>query len=215
MAQEHGVPGLLSSLGDTLHDIPTVAGNLKENLPSASPPPDEHARLVFVRARASGAEAVCRVRRGMTEVAGECRFFGSEEEAVAGVCQGEVGEGDDARRGWLRAARRAGAAPARRVSGGLCTRPTEVPVLTDGLAPEMLREPGSRSSRRRPRRAASSAAAGRRRPRIDLTEGRIRTGSGPDEIRRQGAPRFPTAPVRLRRPLRPHCPPALEGAGFG
>ncbi|HVD43814.1 MAG TPA: dihydroxy-acid dehydratase, partial [Rubrobacter sp.] len=54
--REYGVPGLLSSLGDTLHDVPTVAGNLKENLPSAPPAPGEYSRLVFIRARASGAE---------------------------------------------------------------------------------------------------------------------------------------------------------------
>ena len=90
--REYGVPGLLSSLGDTLHDVPTVAGNLKENLPPTPPLPGEHARLVFVRARASGAEAVCRVRKGVTEPAGECRVFGSEEEAVSSVIRGEVGE---------------------------------------------------------------------------------------------------------------------------
>ena len=36
--QEYGVPGFLSSLGDTLLDVPTVEGDLKENLPSAAAP---------------------------------------------------------------------------------------------------------------------------------------------------------------------------------
>ena len=64
-----------------LHDVPTVAGNLKKTCRQRLLA-GEHSRLVFVRARASGAEAVCRVRKGVTEPAGECRVFGSEEEAV-------------------------------------------------------------------------------------------------------------------------------------
>ncbi|HEV8045968.1 MAG TPA: hypothetical protein VGP38_12350, partial [Rubrobacter sp.] len=56
----HGAAGLLSYLGDALHDTRTVTGRLKEALPPAPPAPaleDQEAadsRLVFVRGRASG-----------------------------------------------------------------------------------------------------------------------------------------------------------------
>src|SRR5215208_3335251 len=65
--REHGVIGLLSYLADTIHDVPTVTGSLKENLPPAPTAPEEHSRLVFVMARASGAEGICRVSKGVTE----------------------------------------------------------------------------------------------------------------------------------------------------
>jgi dihydroxy-acid dehydratase len=215
--QEHGVPGLLSTMGDTLHDVPTVVGNLRENLPPAPPPPGEHARLVFVRARKSGAEAVCRVRQGVTEVVGECRVFDSEEEAVAGVRGGEVGEeamlvvggcGPRGGPGLLRLAT---------LERSLREARLQVTVLTDGLAPEGAA--GTRISLFTPE-ALEGSVMGLLRDgdalRIDLTEGRIRTGIGarefgsreptglPDRISTAYAARYARAAL-----------PALEGAGFG
>ena len=212
--QEYGVPGLLSSLGDTLHDVPTVAGNLKENLPPAPPAPGEHSRLVFVRARASGAEAVCRVRKGVTETAGECRVFASEKEAVSSVLQGEVGEGAMLVVGGC--GPRGGPGLLRLDALGRALREAglEVPVMTDGLAPEDAA--GAWISLFTPEAAAGGVLSLLRDGdtlRIDLAEGRVRTGAGEFTSREPGA--FPNsadtgyAARYLRTAL-----PALEGAGF-
>jgi dihydroxy-acid dehydratase len=213
--QEYGVPGLLSSLGDTLLDVPTVEGNLKENLPSAPPPPDEHARLVFIRARASGAEAVCRVRKGVTEVAGECRVFGSEEGVVASALQGEVGDG------MMLVVRgcgpRGGPGLLRLDALGRALEKAglEVPVMTDGLAPEGAA--GAWISLFTPE-AATGGVLGLLRDgdtlRIDLTEGRIRTRAREFESRKLGE--FPSSAgtAYAARYVRSALP-ALEGAAFG
>src|SRR5215210_3425003 len=92
----HGAAGLLAHLGDALHDAPTVTGRLREALPA--PPNDApgeapRSRLVFVRGRASGTEAVCQAGVVTTEVSGECRFYASEEAAVRSVEAGEIGRG--------------------------------------------------------------------------------------------------------------------------
>jgi dihydroxy-acid dehydratase len=213
--REYGVPGLLSSLGDTLHDVPTVAGNLKENLPSAPPAPGEHSRLAFIRARASGAEAVCRVRKGVTETAGECRVFGSEEEAISGVIRGEIGEGAMLVVGGC--GPRGGPGLLRLDALGRSLREVglEVPVLTDGLAPQDAL--GAWTSLVTPEAAAGGVLSLLRDGdalRIDLAEGRIRTGAGEFTSRDPGE--FPNsadtgyAARYLRTAL-----PALEGAGFG
>jgi dihydroxy-acid dehydratase len=213
--REYGVPGLLSSLGDTLHDVPTVAGNLKENLPSAPPAPGEHSRLAFIRARASGAEAVCRVRKGVTETAGECRVFGSEEEAILGVIRGEIGEGAMLVVGGC--GPRGGPGLLRLDALGRSLREVglEVPVLTDGLAPQDAL--GAWTSLFTPEAAAGGVLSLLRDGdalRIDLAEGRIRTGAGEFTSRDPGE--FPNsadtgyAARYLRTAL-----PALEGAGFG
>jgi dihydroxy-acid dehydratase len=213
--REYGVPGLLSSLGDTLHDVPTVAGNLKEGLPSAPPAPGEHSRLAFIRARASGAEAVCRVRKGVTETAGECRVFGSEEEAISGVIRGEIGEGAMLVVGGC--GPRGGPGLLRLDALGRSLREVglEVPVLTDGLAPQDAL--GAWTSLFTPEAAAGGVLSLLRDGdalRIDLAEGRIRTGAGEFTSRDPGE--FPNsadtgyAARYLRTAL-----PALEGAGFG
>jgi dihydroxy-acid dehydratase len=213
--REYGVPGLLSSLGDTIHDVPTVAGNLKENLPSAPPTPEEHSRLVFIMARASGAEAVCRVRKGVTEPAGECRVFGSEEEAVSSVLRGEVGEkallvvGGCGPRGGPGLLRLDALGQSLKESG------LEVPVLTDGLAPEDAE--GAWVSLFTPEAASGGVLCLLRDGdtlRIDLAEGRIRTGAREFTSREPG--KFPNSAgqvyaVRYAR----NALPALAGAGFG
>jgi dihydroxy-acid dehydratase len=213
--REYGVPGLLSSLGDTLHETPTVAGNLKENLAPALPAPGEHARLVFVRARASGAEAVCRVRKDVKETAGECRVFGSEEEAVWSVIQGEVGEGAMLVVGGCGPRGGPGLLRLDALGRSLKEAGLGVPVMTDGLAPEEAL--GTWTSLFTPE-AADGGVLGLLRDgdtlRIDLAEGRIRTGAR--EFTSRKPREFPNsagtgyAARYARKAL-----PALEGAGFG
>jgi dihydroxy-acid dehydratase len=213
--REYGVPGLLSSLGDTLHDVPTVAGNLKVNLPSAPPAPRERSRFVFIRARASGAEAVCRVRKGVTEPSGECRVFGSEEEAVSSMLRGKVGEGALLVVGGC--GPRGGPGLLRLDALGQSLRESglEVPVLTDGLAPEDAE--GTWISLFTPEAAAGGVLSLLRDGdtlRIDLAEGRIRTGAREFTSREPGE--FPNSagPAYAARYARTALP-ALEGAGFG
>jgi len=85
---------VLASLGDALHDTPTVAGPLKELLPSPDAGTEAAARLSFVRGRASGVEAVSVVLPDADGFSGRCRVFGSEARAVRAVERGRVGEGD-------------------------------------------------------------------------------------------------------------------------
>ncbi len=213
--REHGVSGLLSSLGDTLHDVPTVAGNLKENLPPAPPAPGEHSRLVFVRARASGAEAVCRVRKGVTEPAGECRVFGSEEEAVSSVLRGEVGEGALLVVGGCGPRGGPGLLRLDALGRSLKESGLEVPVLTDGLAPEDAVGPWI--SLFTPEAAAGGVLSLLRDGdtlRIDLAEGRIRTGAR--EFTSREPSEFPNgAGTAYAARYARTALPALEGAGFG
>jgi dihydroxy-acid dehydratase len=215
--RDHGVPGLLSSLGDTLHDVPTVTGNLKEDLPSAPPPPDENARLVLIRARASGAEAVCRVREGVTEAAGECHVFGSEDEAVSAVRRGEVGQGAMLVVGGC--GPRGGPGLLRLDDLGRALREAglEVPVLTDGLAPQDAEGPWI--SLFTPEAREGGVLALLRNGdtlRIDLTEGRIRTGIGAREFESREPVEFPDrAETAYATRYARVALPALEGAGFG
>ena len=215
--EQHSVPDLLSTLGETLHDIPTVAGNLKENLPSASPPPDERSRLVFVRARASGAEAVCRVRIGVTEAVGECRVFGSEEEAVSGVLRGELGEGTMLIVGGCGPRGGPGLLRLDALGRALEEARLEVPVLTDGLAPEDA--VGTWISLFTPEAAVGGVLSLLRDGdtlRVDLAEGRIRTGVGAREFESREPREFPTrAGTSYAARYAKVALPALEGAGFG
>jgi dihydroxy-acid dehydratase len=213
---EHGVPALLSSLGDALHDVPTVTGNLRNNLPAASRPPEAHARLVFVKARASGAEAVCRVSRGVAEVAGECRVFGSEKDAVAAVRADGIGEGTMLVVGGC--GPRGGPGLARLDGLGRALRESElgVPVLTDGLAPEDAG--GTWISLFTPE-ATMGGVIGLLRDgdplRIDLTQGRIRAEIRASELegREPGGLPDPPETAYAARYARTALP-ALEGAGF-
>jgi dihydroxy-acid dehydratase len=214
--REHDAPALLSSLGDTLHDIPTISGNLKEKLPPSPHPPDEHARFVFVRARASGAEAVCRVYQGVTEVAGECRVFGSEEDAVSDVHNGEIGEG--AMLVVCGCGPRGGPGLLRLDDLGRALKEAnlDVPVLTDGLAP--ANTTGTWISLFTPE-ATEGGVIGLLRDgdslRIDLSEGRIRTGIGASELENREPTRFSDrADTGYAARYARTALPALEGAGF-
>jgi len=212
--REYGVPGLLSSVGDALHDVPTIAGSLKGNLPPAPPAPGERSRLVFVRARASGAEAVCRVPEGVTDPAGECRVFGSEKEAVSGVLRGEVGEGLLLVVGGCGPRGGPGLLRLDELAQSLKGAGLEVPVLTDGLAPE--EGPGAWTTLFTPEAAAGGVLSLLRDGdtlRIDLAEGRIRTGAGDFDSREFGM--FPNnAGTAYAARYARIALPALEGAGF-
>ena len=215
--RQHGVTGLLASLDETLHDVRTVAGNLKENLPIPPSPPEEHSRLVFVRARASGAEAVCRVRAGVTEAAGECRVFGSEEGAVHSVRQSEVGEGTMLVVGGCGPRGGPGLLMLDALGHALREAGLEVPVLTDGLAP--IDAPGTWISLFTPEAAAGGVLSLLRdgdHLRIDLAEGRIRTGVGAREFEGREPRDFPNrAGTGYAARYARTALPALEGAGFG
>jgi dihydroxy-acid dehydratase len=214
--REHNAPALLSALGDALHDIPTISGNLKEKLPPAPPPQDEHARLVFVRARASGAEAVCRVRQGVTEVAGECRVFGSEQDAVSAVVNGEIRAGAMLVVGGCGPRGGPGLTRLDRLERSLGEANLDVPVLTDGLAP--ADGVGTWISLFTPEAAEGSVISLLRDDdtiRIDLKEGRIRTGIGAGELENREPTRFPDrADTAYAARYARTALPALKGAGF-
>ena len=121
---------------------------------------------------------------------------------VVGGCGPRGGPG-------LHPARRARAAHLR--EAGL-----RVPVMTDGLAPEDALGPWI--SLFTPEAADGSVISLLRDGdtlRIDLTEGRIRTGIGAREFRAESPSSSPTVPIRsyAARYARTALP-ALEGAGF-
>ena len=217
--QEQGLERLLAHLDDDLHDVPTVAGWLKDSLPSAPPAPEEDFRLVFVEGKASRAEAICRAPVGTEEVAGECRVFLSEKEAARAVREGDVepgnlivvgGYGPRGGPGLLKLEDLGNALGEAELAGS-------VPVLTDGLPPDgvsgiwvslMTRE------------AATGGMLGRLRDgdtlRMDLQEGRIRARIKPSEMRTREPYEATDNPGagyagRYARSARP----AFDGAGFG
>jgi dihydroxy-acid dehydratase len=215
--RENGAPALLASLGDGLHDVPTVAGRLKEGLPSAPGEPKEHHRLVLVRARASGAEVVCRVPAGAPDVAGECRVFGSEAAAVRAVRAEEVSDetilvvnGCGPRGG-------AGLLRLDALGAALRERELQTPVVTDGLPPADA--VGTWACVFTPE-AAMGGVIGRLRDgdtlRLDLEGGHVRAGIKAGDL--QAREPFEAAgrdgagyAARYGR----SALPALEGAGFG
>lgn len=213
---EHGVPALLASLGDALHDIPTVSGRLKEGLPGGVDDSDATRRFAPLRARSSGAEAMGVAPAGVSEVSGACRVFLSERDAVLAA------EGDGVRGDVLVVAGcgpRGGPGLVRldALAGALRGVGAPAAVITDGTAPEDA--PGVWASLFTPE-AAAGGILGRLRDgdalRLDLAEGRIRS-----EVRREE--------LLARQPLRPASSAgagytaryarsalvALEGAAFG
>ena len=215
--RKNGVPALLASLGDGLHDVPTVAGSLREGLPAGPVAPEEHHRLLFVRARASGAEVVCRVPAGAGDVAGECRVFGSEEAAVGAVRAGEAPDGTVLVVNGCGPRGGAGLLRLDALAEALREARSHPPVLTDGLPPAGAT--GTWACMFAPE-AASGGVIGRLRDgdalRISLEEGRIRAGVGAAELEARepfevaGRPEAGYAARYARTAL-----PGLEGAGFG
>ena len=218
--REHGPAGLLAGLGNALHDTPTVAGRLKEALPSPTPLSGVVGRrLFFLRGRASGTEVVCQAGASTQEVSGECRVFASEEEAVRAVEGGEIGEGHL----LVVTGHGARGGPGLLALDGLGTALAEaglgVPVLTDGLSPSKVDVASPWISLFTPE-AASSGVIGLLGDgdtlRFDLVGGRIRTGVPADDLASRKAfvlpdrRRFGYAARYARTALA-----ALEGAGFG
>lgn len=213
----HEAIGVLAHLGDALHDVPTVAGTLKEGLPGAPLAPEPVERFVFIRGRNSGTEAVCKVPARMTEVAGECRIFRSEEKAVRAVKWGEVGRGTlivipgCGARGGPGVLRHDRLGAALKENGSA----REAVVLTDGVAPVAE---GVWISAFYPE-AVAGGIIGRFADgdelRIDLVEGRIRTGAKVEEIltRRFSRPEAVERGYAARYAR--SALPALEGGGFG
>ena len=218
---EHGPAALIAGLGEALHDTPTVTGRLKEALPPAPLLPEAKARrrLSFARGRASGTEVVCQAGASVEEVAGECRVFASEEEAVRAVEEGEVGEGCV----LVVTGRGARGGPGILASNGLGAALLEAgldaPVLTDGLPPSGVEVASPWMSLFSPE-AASGGVIGLLRDgdalRFDLAGGRIRTGVSADDLASREPFAAPVHPsfgytARYARAVLP----ALEGAGFG
>lgn len=220
-----GFGGLLGHLEGSLHDARTVAGPLKSFAtdPEAEPPAEEAYTCEFVRARASGAEVLCRVPAVVDEVSGICRVFSSEAVAVAAV-EDLDGEPEEAVFLVVRGSG-AGGGPGLMVLGelgeairdlGLSGR---VSVLTDGLAPEAT--VGSWASAFTPE-AVSGGVIGRLADgdlfRVDLAEDRMLTSVTAEEISgRRGFRR----PARRDRGLAAYAQryaksslPAFEGATF-
>jgi dihydroxy-acid dehydratase len=215
--EEHGPGGLLASLGEAVNDTRTVTGRLKEELSEPPPPPEWiGAWLIFVEGRASGVEAVCRVEGPETEVAGTCRVFGSDEEAARAVEKGlepgtlpvVVGCGPRGGPGLIKL---------ELIGQAFSDAGLAEVVLTDGLASG--RAKGVQISLFSPE-AASGGVIGLLRDgdtlRIDLSEGRIRTGVKASELESRDPYETPdnTGSGYTARYARSVLP-ALEGAGFG
>ena len=214
---EHGVPALLASLGDDLHDVPTVSGRLKDGLPGAVDGPDAAHRCVILRARASGAEAFCVAPVGVSEVAGVCRVFPSEEEAVRTVRDGGVQ--DEELLVVAGCGPRGGPGLLRLDALGEALRKADLrtPVMTDGLAPHG--PPGVWASLFAPEAAAGGVMRRLRTGdvlRLALDAGRIRTEVGSEELGTREPLDVParTGPGYAARYARSALP-AIEGAGFG
>jgi dihydroxy-acid dehydratase len=211
---------LLSCIKDTLHDVRTVEGQLTQTLPS--PVARELQRgnsLSIVAGRSSGVEAVASAPTGASEVAGVCRVFDSEREAVEAIEAGRVvatelivvrGCGPRGGPGLLRLDALARVLDERGPAQG-------IPVITDGLPPPGAR--GTWVSLFSPE-AAAGGVIGRLRDgddlRIDLREARIRTRMPARELEardpyRASSPRGADYAARYARTALS----ALQGAGFG
>ena len=213
--RENGAPALLASLGDDLHDMPTIAGDLKKNLPPDVEAPERY-RFVFAKARSSGAEAVCRVPVGVLEISGECRVFGSEDAAVGAVRSGEVSDGTALVVNGCGPRGGPGLIRLDDLGDALKEMDVRASVVTDGVPPENA--PGTWASLFKPE-AALGGVIGRLRDgdavRFDLEEGRIRATIRGEDLgdrdsfkaaRRTGrgyADRYSRSAL-----------PALEGGGF-
>lgn len=219
---EHGVPGLLSYIGEIIHDTPTVTGRLKDELTAQVPPDPEplQARFSVMQGMqielealgwASGTDAVY--------ASGPARVFISEDEAVKAVEREDVephsvlvlpGCGPAGGPGLFRTSRLAQALN----NSGLAN---VVAVLTDGVAPASSR--GVWVSLAQPE-AASGGVLGRIRDGdtlyIGLDEGVIHVGVPARELKQREA--YPAAESGPRfgygARYRLTALPALEGAGF-
>lgn len=214
--RENGVPGILASLGEDLHDARTVSDSLMSHAhPADGVPGGAGFGYSLLKARTSGAESFCRVPDGVKEISGECRVFGSEAEATEAL----VG-GDGPAIAVVRGVGPRGT-PGMRVledlSRVLEEGAGEVVVITDGLAPEGAS--GVWASAFAPESAAGgilSRLADGDLLKLDLVEGRILTAVERKDIsrRKQSRPLAVKSPPYAARYAR-HAVPAFDGAAFG
>lgn len=216
--KEHGTAGLLAHLGDAVHSVPTVIGQLKSALPEPPTDPGENgARMTFAKGRASGTEAICRVSGNPKEISGECRVFGSEKDAIRAASKEDLsseiivvgGYGPQGAPGIHRLDRLGEALKEAGIAESAI-------VMTDGLAPE---EAGTGISLVSPE-ATADGVIGRLRDgdvlKIDLESGRIRTRVNAQELESRELYNgtklsgYGYAARYARSAL-----PGLEGAGFG
>jgi dihydroxy-acid dehydratase len=155
----------------------------------------------------------------VNEVAGVCRVFGSETEAARAVEADRVGGGELLVVGGCGPRGGPGLVRLDLLAQTLRKRgiADEISVLTDGLPPREAR--GTWISLFSPE-AAAGGVIGRLRDgdalRIDLAEGRIRTGVPADEMERRDPYGFPDpAGAGYAARYARSALPALEGAGFG
>lgn len=216
--EKHGTAGLLAYLGDAIHSVPTVTGQLKSALPEAPNDPGEKgARMVFAKGRASGTEAICRVHAESEEISGECRVFGSEEDAVQAASKEDLssaiivvgGYGPRGAPGLHRLDRLGEALDEAGIAENAI-------VMTDGLAPD---EAGTGISLVSPE-ATADGVIGLLRDgdvlKIDLESGRIRTRVSAQELESR-EPYSGTKPSGYGYAARyaRSALPGLEGGGFG
>ena len=218
--REHGPTGLLAALGVAVHDTPTVAGRIKEVLPTAPklPEVDDGERLFFPRGRASGTEVVCQARASTEEISGECRVFISEAAAVRAVEEGEIGEGHLLVVAGCGVSGGPGLLALNELARTLAEAGVDVPVVTDGLPPHGLYGRVPWVSLFSPE-AVAGGAIGLLRDgdtlRFNLVGERIRTGVSADDLASR-EPFVVSADSRFGYATRyAHSAlPAFEGAGF-
>ena len=216
--EKHGTAGLLAYLGDAVHSIPTVTGQLKSALPEPPAGPGENgARMSFAKGRASGTEAVCKVSGEHKEISGECRVFGSEEDAVRAVAKQDLSSslivvGGYGPRGAPGIHRLDSLGEALNEAGVA----ESTIVMTDGIVPD---EAGTSISLVFPE-ATADGVIGRLQDgdvlKIDLESGRIRTRVSAQELesRELYNGTKPSGHGYAARYARSALP-GLEGAGFG
>ena len=217
---EHGTAGLLAYLGDAMHSVPTVTGQLKSSLPGIPPAPEAEEkgeRMIFAKGRASGTESICRVSGEPAEISGECRVFGSEEDAIRAVSKEDLssalivvgGYGPQGAPGLRRLDRLGEALNEAGIAGGAI-------VMTDGLAPD---GDGATISLVSPE-ATADGVIGLLRDgdvlKIDLEGERIRTRVSAQELesRELYDGMLPSGYGYAARYARSALP-GIEGAGFG
>ena len=217
--EEHGTAGLLAYLGDAVHSVSTVVGQLKSGLPEPPPTPEAEgvaARMVFAKGRASGTEALCKVSTESDEISGQCRVFGSEEDAARAVAKQDLsseiivvgGYGPQGAPGLRRLDRLGEALNEAGIAESAI-------VMTDGLAPD---EAGTGISLVSPE-ATANGVIGLFRDgdvlKIDLESGRIRTRVSAQELESR-EPYGGTTPSGYGYAARyaRSALPGLEGAGF-
>ncbi|WP_166397122.1 IlvD/Edd family dehydratase [Rubrobacter marinus] len=155
----------------------------------------------------------------LEEIAGECRVYASEREAVEAVLDGGVWRGDLLVVTGCGARGGPGLLALDGLGAALAEAGLDVPVLTDGLPPSKAGVESPWISLFSPE-PVSGGVMGLLRDgdtlRFDLVEGRIRTGISADELESREPFVAPErSPFGYAARYARSALPALEGAGFG